>query len=274
MSIIRRWPWKLILCLYSAVYAAELKTPALENSDHKPELIEYRLIGTYPHDTDAATQGLTYFDGFLYESTGLFGASSIRKTELSSGALSSIRHLDRRFFGEGITVYESSIYQLTWRAGTGFVYDMDLKQKGRNFYYSGEGWGLTHNGREFIKSDGSSRLQFLNSSTLKPVRELRVIDETGPVMRLNELEYINNQIYANILYDSRIARIDASSGRITGWLNLESLIAHNQSVSREENREPGALNGIAWDPHNKRLFVTGKFWPNIYELQLVDNTSE
>ena len=226
--------------------------------------IAYSVHSSLPHDVTAFTQGLVIEDGQLYESTGQEGASWIGIVDVSTGIADKKVRLGAAYFGEGITILGGKIYQLTWRNKTGFVYDLRTFQQLRTFTYSTEGWGLSHDGTNLIMSDGSSRLYFLDTATLKIVRTLEVTDNMGPVNNLNELEVVDSVVYANIWQTPKIARIDLASGNVTGYMDI-SLI-NDQAVSRNPNAD--VLNGIAWHPGTKSLLVTGKYWPNIFVLKL------
>jgi glutaminyl-peptide cyclotransferase len=228
-------------------------------------LFGYKVVRSYPHDRQAFTQGLVYVDGVLYEGTGMNGQSGIRKVRLETGEVLQTRPLDAKYFGEGIVVWKNTIVQLTWRSGLGFVYDRDTFEPRRTFTYTGEGWGLTHDGTRLIMSDGSDTgtLRYLDPQTLRETGTLIVRDAGGPVKNLNELEFIKGEIYANVWQTWRIARISPKTGRVTGWIDLHGLL---------DPREAGGadvLNGIAYDAAKDRLFVTGKWWPRIFEIQLV-----
>ena len=227
----------------------------------------YKIINIYPHDTKAFTQGLVILNGTLYEGTGLNGQSSLRKVELETGKIIKIRNLSSDFFGEGVTIFNDRIIQLTWRSNVGFVYNIDTFELIEQFNYSTEGWGFTHNGMNLIMSDGTATLYFLDPKTFEVIDQIDVFDYNGPVVRLNELEYINGEIYANVWQTDRIAIISPSSGRVTGWINLSGLL--NNEVA---NESAGVLNGIAYDADFERLLVTGKFWPKLFEIELVEIT--
>lgn len=224
----------------------------------------YRVINIYPHDKNASTQGLVYENNILYEGTGLNGRSTLRKVDLKTGDIISIHKLPDKFFGEGITVYENTIIQLTWKSNIGFVYDRSNFELLKTFNYSTEGWGITHDGKRLILSDGTSILHFLNPETFEEIGRVEVFDNNGSVTRLNELEYVRGEIYANIWQTDYIARIDPDTGKVTGWINLRELLGP------EDRSEPvGVLNGIAYDAKNNRLFVTGKLWPKLFEIELI-----
>jgi glutamine cyclotransferase len=223
----------------------------------------YDIVRAFPHDAEAFTQGLLYYQGFLYESTGLNGRSSVRKVDLDSGKVLQKRDLPVFYFGEGLALLGGKLYQLTWLSQKGFVYVLDSFQPLRDFTYSGQGWGLTQDGQSLIMSDGSDRLRFLDPETFDVKRTLAVHDGLQPVPSLNELEYIKGEIYANIWTKDRIARIDPQSGQVKGWIDLSGL------TPPQVRRNPNAvLNGIAYDPEHDRLFVTGKLWPQIFEIRL------
>lgn len=219
----------------------------------------YKVINTYPHDKEAFTQGLVFEHGFLYEGTGQYGASSLRKVQLETGEVVQIYRLPKRFFGEGITIYKNSIIQLTWQSQIGFVYDVKSFNLVREFHYSTEGWGITHDGKRLIMSDGTATLHFWDPQTFTQRGTFQVCDAHGPVTMLNELEYIRGEIYANVWQKNRIARISPQTGTVLGWIELGGLCQWN-----------GVLNGIAYDHEHDRLFVTGKLWPYIYEIKLIE----
>ncbi|WP_027881422.1 glutaminyl-peptide cyclotransferase [Meiothermus rufus] len=227
----------------------------------------FRVVNTYPHDPTAFTQGLVYHNGYLYEGTGLYGQSSLRKVDLKTGQVLQRRMLPSQYFGEGITIFQNRLYQLTWQNREGFIYDLSFNPLGR-FTYDTEGWGLTHDGQRLIMSDGSARLFFLNPRTLRPERTLVVRADGQPVERLNELEYIQGRIWANVWMTRRIAIIHPASGQVEAWLDLTGLVL----LAQARNPNPDAvLNGIAYDAQNNRLFVTGKLWPFLFEIEVVRN---
>lgn len=221
------------------------------------------IVKTYPHDSDAFTQGLTVYDGLLYEGTGRNGQSSLRLLELSTGEILKRRNLSARYFGEGIAVMEDKIFQLTWQSSLGFVYDRESFSLSKTFFLPGEGWGLTHDGDFLIVSDGTSFLRFLDPVTQEEIRRIEVTDNNGPVDRINELEFINGEVWANIWYTDYLIRIDPVSGQVNSYIDLSDL--YPQRDSRDD-----VLNGIAWDSKQQKLFVTGKLWPNIYEIQILE----
>ena len=223
----------------------------------------YKIINVYPHDPDAFTQGLFFEDGFLYEGTGIYGKSELRKVELKTGRVLKSNRLPERFFGEGITAWGNKIIQLTWREKKGFVYEKDGFGLVREFSYATEGWGLTHDDKRLVMSDGSSYLHFLDPQTFKETGRIAVSDRGLPVSNLNELEYVRGKIYANVWPTERIAIISPETGDIEAWIDLSGLV-------RGLGIPPGedVLNGIAYDSEHDRLFVTGKFWPKLFEIQL------
>ena len=243
--------------------AMTLCAAAARADNAAPPVIGYSIVATYPHDAGAFTQGLVYADGALYESTGLHGRSSVRRVNLQSGAVEVMRALPRRYFGEGLTVFADRLIQLTWRAGVAFVYSRrDLHPVGE-FRYATAGWGLTQDGRHLIMSDGSASLYFLDPVDFAELRRLEVRDDRGPVKLLNELEFVGGAIYANVWGSSRILRIDAQSGRVTGVIDLTAL-------AERMRREPSSdvLNGIAYIPGSGRFLVTGKQWPLLFAITL------
>ncbi len=227
---------------------------------------EYQVVKSYPHDPAAFTQGLVFTAGQLYEGTGLVGRSSIRRVELETGAVSQAYDLPSPYFGEGVTVLDSRLYQLTWQSYTGFVYDPATLKKLSEFTYKTEGWGLTHDGKHLIMSDGTLTLYYLDPDTLQVNRRLEVqnVPQHLGTVKLNELEYIEGRIYANVWPSSYLVIIDAGTGRVTGWADLSGLIPEVPAGTSID-----VLNGIAYDTEGKRLFVTGKLWPRLYEIELI-----
>jgi len=223
----------------------------------------YEVVRTYPHDPKAFTQGLEFADGFLYEGTGMNGASGIRRVRLETGEVLQLQKLEERYFGEGITLFGDAIVQLTWKAETGFVYDRKTFERRRSFSYTGEGWGLTHDTTRLIMSDGSSTLRFLDPKTFKEVGRLNVTDHGRPVAQLNELELVKGEIYANIWQSDRIARISPTTGEVAGWIDLRGLLSPADAAGVD------VLNGIAYDASADRLFVTGKWWPKLFEIRVI-----
>lgn len=223
----------------------------------------FRVLHTYPHDPNAYTQGLIFEDGHLYESTGLYDRSSLREVDLQTGRVIHEYDLPSQYFGEGLTNWGNAIVQITWKAHTGFVYDRATFRLIHTFHYSGEGWGLTQDGRNLILSDGTSTLRFLNPETFQQVRSVAVTDHGKAVQQINELEYIHGEIYANIWFSNRIARISPETGRVLGWIDLSGIIPVVELRSNDS-----VLNGIAWDAKNNRLFVTGKLWPKLFEIRV------
>ncbi len=223
----------------------------------------FKVIKSYPHDPSAFTQGLFFHDGHLFEGTGLRGRSSIRKVEIETGRVVQAVDLPGDVFGEGITQWGNRIIGITWQEQTAFVLDLKTFKLWRKFNYPGEGWGITHNDRELIMSDGTAELRFLDPLTFKELRRLRVTADGRPVDQLNELEWVNGEVFANIWQTDRIARIDPKTGRVLGWIDLTGLLPANQRTGQDD-----VLNGIAYDAAKKRLFVTGKLWPRLFEIQL------
>ena len=224
----------------------------------------YRVVHAYPHDQQAFTQGLVYTDGHLYESTGLTGHSSLRMEDLETGRILQFHEVPSRYFAEGLTDWGSTLIQLTWESHIAFIYDRFSFRVLKTFHYDGEGWGLTHDSKNLILSDGTATLRFFDPATFNEVRRLTVKDHGAPVTQLNELEFIHGQIYANIWHSDRIARISPATGKVLGWIDLSGLLPANQRSSEE-----AVLNGIAYDAVHDRLFVTGKLWPKIFEIKVI-----
>ena len=228
--------------------------------------IPYKITNTYPHPPGSFTQGFVFEDGFLYEGTGQYGSSSLRKIKLETGEIVKEIKLPRHLFGEGITIFKDTIIQLTWFSQTGFVYDKNTFLRLDTFRYPvpKEGWGITTDGKHLIISDGSNRLYFMDPESYELIRRLDVYDDHGPVQNVNELEYVEGDIYANIWQLPKIIRIDTNSGRVKGTIDLRELVpkqfrGHNDYV----------LNGIAYNPLKKRFLVTGKMWPYVFEMELL-----
>ena len=223
----------------------------------------YEVVNTYPHDKNAFTQGLLYKNGFLYEGTGLKGESSLRKVDLKTGQIQKINNLADQYFGEGITIFQDKIYQLTWKSKTGFVYDMNFNRI-KKFNYSTEGWGLTNNYKHLIMSDGTNKLYYINPDSFKIEKILKVKMNHKPLENINELEYIKGKIYANIWQKNIIVKINPDTGQVTGIINLEGII-------NPENYEHklNVLNGIAYNKENDKLLITGKLWPHIFEIKTI-----
>jgi glutamine cyclotransferase len=231
--------------------------------DASAPVFGYEVQHTYPHDPDAFTQGLEYWRGYLYESTGLNGRSSIRKVKLESGEVLRQRSVPRAYFGEGITLWKSALIELTWQSHVAFVYDRDTFEPRRTFSYTGEGWGLTHDATNVIMSDGTAALRFLDPETFVERRRITVTDGGRPVTRLNELEYVKGQVFANIWTTDTIARVDPVSGRVLAWIDLRGLLPERDRIGSD-----AVLNGIAYDEAHDRLFVTGKLWPKLFEIKI------
>ncbi len=250
-------------CCSIAIFLLCVSTVSLPTaaSAAGPRVDDSQIVHVYPHDPSAYTQGLIYMDGHLYESTGLKGKSSLRMVDLSSGRVLQRYDLPAQFFGEGLTDWNGNLIQVTWTSETGFVYDSFTFSLRRTFHYKGEGWGLTHDAKTLILSDGSSVLRFLDPGSFREVRRISVRDEKSPVKNLNELEYVHGEVYANVWQTDRIVRISPRTGRVSGWIDLRGLM--------DKPADPDAvLNGIAYDAKGDRLFVTGKLWPKLFEIRV------
>ena len=230
----------------------------------EPPVQGVRVVRAYPHDPGAFTQGLFWLDGRLWESTGLVGASTLREVDLETGRVIRSADIPAGLFGEGIVAWGDEILSITWQDGVGFRWDRrTFRQTGR-FTYDHEGWGLTQDGRHIVMSDGTPTLRFLDPATMREVRRVTVTTAGRPVAHLNELEYVRGEILANVWMTSRIARIDPRTGRVTGWIDLAPLAAESGAGNPD-----AVLNGIAYDAAGDRLFVTGKLWPRLYEIDLL-----
>jgi len=225
----------------------------------------YKVVHSYPHDTSAFTEGLFYKDGYLYESTGMAGESTVRKVQLQTGKVLQRHEVPAQYFGEGIVDWKDHLVQLTWQSQIGFVYDRTSLKQQRTFAYPGEGWALTRDSRHLYMSDGSAVLRILDPETLAATGSLMVTADGEPVTNLNELEWVKGEIYANVWMTDRIARIDPASGHVVGWIDLHGLL----DTSKLPDAGNDVLNGIAYDAEHDRLFVTGKRWPKLFEIHLV-----
>jgi len=231
----------------------------------------YKIINTYPHDRSAFTQGLVYDQGVLYEGTGQYGGSTLRRVDLETGSVLKQFGLDERLFGEGVAVWKDRLIQLTWRSGLGMVYDKKNLTRISEFSYLTEGWGITSDGKSLIMSDGSNVLHFLDTETFEEQRQMKVMADGVPVQGLNELEYIKGEIYANIWPTDWIVIISPDTGEVKGSINLQGIL---QQVDNRDDRNVDVLNGIAYDESSDRLFVTGKLWPRLFEIELVEKNNK
>jgi glutamine cyclotransferase len=223
----------------------------------------YRVVNTWSHDRDAFTQGLVYLDGVLLESTGLYGRSSLRRAELNTGRVLQQVTVPPEYFSEGLAALQGKLYQLSWQNQKGFVYDLQTLQPEKQFAYAGEGWGLATDGQSLILSDGTDRIRFLNPATFAVERTINVSDHGRPVVRLNELEYVKGEIFANVWQTDFVVRINPATGAVTGWIDFSGLLSPT-----DRDATTDVLNGIAYDAAGDRLFVTGKFWPKLFEVRL------
>lgn len=223
----------------------------------------YDIINTYPHDVSAFTQGIVYESNLLYESTGGFYKSTLRKTNLQTSETLQLHKLEDKYFGEGITLYDNKIFQLTWKSNMGFIYDKDSLKTINKFYYNTKGCGITHNHEYLIMSDGTDEIYFLNPINFKKMYSIKVHDGFKSVRRLNELQFIQGEIYANVWKSDKIARICPYSGEIIAWIDFKGLL------KSKKYEGTGMLNGIAYDKVNNHIFVTGKLWPKIFEIKLI-----
>ena len=239
-----------------------IPTPGIPEKTRQIPVLNARLVRAYPHDPHSFTQGLEYYGGYLYESTGIAGQSTLRKVALQTGEVIQKVSLPSQYFGEGLTVFHGKIYQLTWLSKKGFVYDLHSFRQIGEFPYDTEGWGLTHDDKSLIMSDGTNKIRYIDPVSFSVTRTIEVYAGGEGVANLNELEYVNGEIFANIWHSARIARVDARSGQVVAWIDLTSIVA------KERHAEEAVLNGIAYDKAGDRLFVTGKNWSKLFEIKL------
>lgn len=225
---------------------------------------QHRVVRTFPHDRKAFTQGLVYRDGVFYESTGLYGESSLRKVAIETGNVLRQHDVDAQYFAEGLSEWGDTLVQLTWTSGIALAYDRETFKEVKRFAYTGEGWGLTRTDRHLVMSDGSATLKLLDPTTFAQVSVLQVHDEHGPVTALNELEMVKGLIFANVWQSHRLAMIAPDSGKVTGWIDLTGLLPAS------ERARVDVLNGIAYDERGDRLFVTGKWWPTVFQVEVMN----
>ncbi|HUS11851.1 MAG TPA: glutaminyl-peptide cyclotransferase [Pyrinomonadaceae bacterium] len=262
-----RWLLAVVLAIAFSLSNLGCQTGTVANFPAKKGEVPvygYEVVHVFPHDRDAFTQGLAFQDGKLLESTGEVGRSSLRRVEIETGIPVQKVEVPEPYFAEGITLLKGKIYQLTWQHQLGFIYDPATFQNIGRFSYQGEGWGLTNDGVSLILSDGTNQIRFLDPDNFQVKKTIAVLDGRTAVSEINELEYVQGEIYANIWHADRIARIDPQTGRILGWIDLTGLLQGG-----EVQDEEAVLNGIAYDEAGGRLFVTGKLWPKIFEIRLV-----
>lgn len=240
------------------------KNSTTPSAEQQPSTNGYQVINIYPHSQEGFTQGLVYLNNFLYQGNGLYGKSSIQKLELETGAILQQKDLPGRYFGEGITIFGDSLFQLTWKSKTGFIYNAETFDSLGQFAYSTEGWGLTHDNHRLIMSDGTSTIHFINPHTMTFTGEITVRDQNEQVTNLNELEYIKGEIWANVWLTNQIVRINPDNGQVIGWLDLTGILAAGTC-----SQPVDVLNGIAYDSGNDRIFVTGKNWCKLFEIELI-----
>jgi glutaminyl-peptide cyclotransferase len=258
------------LLLLAACNNNKPAAPVSSTQSDVPAVISYQLVNIYPHDTAAFTEGLQFVNGYLYESSGEYGTSDIRKVDLVTGKVLQRQQMEARYFGEGLTVLHDKIYQLTYREKTGFIYDLNTLKQQKTFSYNGaEGWGMTNDGTYLIYDDGSNVLYYVDPNTMQQVKTLSVTDEQGPVQNINELEYIKGFIYANQWQTDNILKINPATGKVVARADLGDL---RQKVGMPPMGNvpgsPDVLNGIAYDAVTNRIFVTGKYWPKLMEIKL------
>jgi glutaminyl-peptide cyclotransferase len=254
----------VLLALSSCGTEHRKSDPYAPSGQEAYPLYTFQVINSWPHDRAAFTQGLVFYEGALYESTGLYGHSSLRQVDLRTGDVQRITNLPAQYFAEGMTIFQGKVFQLTWKEHIGFIYDLENFSPLGQFSYEGEGWGLTHDEHSLILSDGTNQIRFIDPQTFRVERVIDVYNSDLPLKRLNELEYIKGEIYANVWQTNWIVRIDPQSGKILGWIDLTGLLS-----AGDKSPSTDVLNGIAYDQINDRFFVTGKLWPKIFEIRLL-----
>ncbi|HYK47715.1 MAG TPA: glutaminyl-peptide cyclotransferase [Parafilimonas sp.] len=260
-----------LLLLFAACNNHKPTNPVVDSSNPAPPVLNYSVVKVYPHDTSSYTQGLQWLDSSLYEGTGNYGSSKLIKEHITDGKAEKEISLDKSFFGEGITVMNNKIYQLTWKENKVFVYDASTFKKINELTWPFEGWGLTNNGKEIIVSTGSSNLYFVDPETFKIIRQVGVTDNYGPVALLNELEYANGSIYANQYETDYILKINATTGKVEGKMDCSKLLAQsglNFNPDEYSVNTGYVLNGIAYDSAKNSFYITGKMWPALFEIKL------
>ena len=257
-----------LLILTSSCRGPNVQTPAtiaatpLE-SNSEPTSYTYEIVNTFPHDPEAFTQGLVFADGIFYESTGLNGESSLRKVEVSTGKVIKKIEVPNRYFAEGLALFQGQLFQLTWQDQKGFIYDHNTFAPQGEFQYTGEGWGLTHDGKSLILSDGTDQIRFLDPANFKEQRRITVQAPTETIQQINELEYVKGEIFANVWNENFILRIDPATGKVKGMIDMRGILK-----PEDKHGETDVLNGIAYDAEKDRLFITGKKWPKLFEIKL------
>jgi glutaminyl-peptide cyclotransferase len=261
----------ILMMLLFIVFVSDLQADFRQNeyndlriSTAKTPIYTINIVNAFPHNSEAFTQGLIYWNGYLYESTGLYKQSTLRKLNIKSGKAIKKIELPDEYFGEGIAIIGGKIFQLTWKNETCFVYDLATFKQTRKFNYFGEGWGLTTDGKKLMMSNGSSEITFLDPKSFAIIRKILVHDVNRPVINLNELEYIKGEIWANIFMEDVIVRINPETGEVLGWIDLSRLYSKILKKTKMD-----VLNGIAYDSKNDRIFVTGKYWPKIFEIKVI-----
>jgi glutaminyl-peptide cyclotransferase len=264
ISMIVLWSLAVLFVLGEILAFGGQKRPAADaEQGNAARRLEYEVVNFYPHDPNAFLQGLVWHEGSLYESTGLYGHSTLRRVELATGKVLKSISLPSNLFGEGLAIVDKRLIQLTWTSKVGMVYDLDSFKLLRRFTYQTEGWGLTYDGKSLIMSDGSSNLTYFNPVTFSPARKLAVTMNGQSVDNLNELEFIDDTIWANVWQTDMIVCIDPVTGRVKSYLNLKGILPDNLRTGKED-----VLNGIAYDAQQKRIFISGKLWPYIFEIRV------
>ncbi|MCW5910368.1 MAG: glutaminyl-peptide cyclotransferase [Cyclobacteriaceae bacterium] len=265
--------WVVGLGVFGLLFSCSSDKEKAQTSEADTLRINYAIRSLWPHDPEAFTQGLLIHNGELYESTGQHGTSWIGVVDINTGKVDKKVVLDKQYFGEGIAILNNKVFQLTWQNKVGFVYDLKTFKKIKEFKFDSfakEGWGLTHDHVNLIMSDGTDKLHYLDTVTLEVVKSVKVTDESGPVKNLNELEYIEGYVFANVWQTNLILKIDPNSGKVVGRIDLSKLA----SDARKASPQVDVLNGIAWHPETKSILVTGKNWPNIYILKLEESQKQ
>jgi len=257
-----------VICFHPENKRGIATTNFIVAPDFSPHKVKYKILNTYPHDNNSYTQGLIYYNNHLYEGTGQYGKSVLRKNEIISGKAIEIKNLDKNYFGEGITIYKDKIYQLTWKSNKGFIYDIKTFEKMSTFDFFSEGWGITTIDKDLVISDGSNKLYFIDPDTFTAIKSIEVYDDKGEVKDLNELEYVDGIIWANVWLTYRVVGINPNNGAVVKEIDFSKILTDKEKTLLSNSDD--VLNGIAWNPIKNTFYFTGKKWPKLFEIKLME----